>query len=170
MTDPDEVRQLGAADAPTADGLVRADPHDQLELFAAPRRAAPPGTRRPAGLVGLVPDDEGLYAREVCLHSGDKAYYVRRYADIVATAMRGKWRAGVWLGRTLRRARPPVREGPGYRPVRVEWLRELRDACERAGVAFFFKQWGGRTPKSGGRELDGATYDAIPGVQLALVG
>jgi protein gp37 len=60
--------------------------------------------------------------------------------------------------------------GPGYRPVRVEWLRELRNACERVGVAFFFKQWGGRTPKSGGRELDGETYDAIPGVQLAFVG
>lgn len=59
--------------------------------------------------------------------------------------------------------------GPGYRRVRVEWLRELRDACERAGVAFFFKQWGGRTPKSGGRELDGETHDAIPNVQLALV-
>jgi protein gp37 len=57
--------------------------------------------------------------------------------------------------------------GPGYRPVRIEWLRELRDACERAGVAFFFKQWGGRTPKSGGRELDGDTYDEIPGASLA---
>jgi protein gp37 len=60
--------------------------------------------------------------------------------------------------------------GPGYRPVHVEWLRELRDECERAGVAFFFKQWGGRTPKSGGRELDGETHDAIPEGQLRLVG
>jgi protein gp37 len=60
--------------------------------------------------------------------------------------------------------------GPGARPVQVEWLRELRDACERAEVAFFFKQWGGRTPKSGGRELDGETYDAIPGVELAVAG
>jgi protein gp37 len=60
--------------------------------------------------------------------------------------------------------------GPGCRPVHVEWLRELRDECERAGVAFFFKQWGGRTPKSGGRELDGETHDAIPDGQLRLVG
>jgi protein gp37 len=60
--------------------------------------------------------------------------------------------------------------GPGYRPVHVEWLRELRDECERAGVAFFFKQWGGRTPKSGGRELDGETHDAIPDGQLRLAG
>lgn len=58
--------------------------------------------------------------------------------------------------------------GPGYRPVHIEWLRELRDACDRADVAFFFKQWGGRTPKSGGRELDGETYDAIPAGRLAL--
>ena len=53
--------------------------------------------------------------------------------------------------------------GPGYRPVHIEWVRELREACERAGVAFFFKQWGGRTPKSGGRELDGETFDEMPG-------
>lgn len=52
--------------------------------------------------------------------------------------------------------------GPGYRPVHLEWLRELRDACTTAGVAFFFKQWGGRTAKSGGRELDGREYDEMP--------
>jgi protein gp37 len=58
--------------------------------------------------------------------------------------------------------------GPGHRPIRPEWVRELRDACRSAGVAFFFKQWGGRTPKSGGRALDGRTYDALPGRQLVL--
>jgi protein gp37 len=52
--------------------------------------------------------------------------------------------------------------GPGYRPVHVEWVRELREACSEQGVAFFFKQWGGRTSKSGGRELDGRTYDELP--------
>ena len=39
---------------------------------------------------------------------------------------------------------------------------DLRDACEMTGTAFFFKQWGGRTPKSGGRELDGRTWDQMP--------
>jgi protein gp37 len=29
-------------------------------------------------------------------------------------------------------------------------------------VAFFFKQWGGRTAKAGGRLLDDRTYDAMP--------
>lgn len=52
--------------------------------------------------------------------------------------------------------------GQGARPCRPEWARGLRDMCERLGVAFFWKQWGGRTPKAGGRELDGQTYDAYP--------
>lgn len=42
------------------------------------------------------------------------------------------------------------------------WARELRDNCSTAGIAFFWKQWGGRTPKAGGRELDGAEYSAYP--------
>jgi hypothetical protein len=45
--------------------------------------------------------------------------------------------------------------GPRHRPVRAEWLRDLRDRCVDEGVAYFFKQWGGTRPKSGGRELDG---------------
>jgi protein gp37 len=55
--------------------------------------------------------------------------------------------------------------GPKHRPVKVEWLRELRDRCEHEGVAYFFKQWGGRRPKSGGRELDGRTWDQMPPVR-----
>ena len=52
--------------------------------------------------------------------------------------------------------------GPGHRPVQLEWLRDLRDEADLAGTAFFFKQWGGRTPKAGGRELDGRTWDEMP--------
>jgi protein gp37 len=57
--------------------------------------------------------------------------------------------------------------GPGYRPMREEWARGLRDACVwKVGTdqptAFFFKQWGGITPKSGGRLLDGRTWDEMP--------
>jgi protein gp37 len=52
--------------------------------------------------------------------------------------------------------------GPNARPVKVEWVREIRDQCADAGVPFLFKQWGGRTSKSGGRELDGRTHDAFP--------
>lgn len=52
--------------------------------------------------------------------------------------------------------------GPKHRPVRVEWLRNLRDRCVEEGVSYFFKQWGGHRPKSGGRELDGRTWDEMP--------
>lgn len=52
--------------------------------------------------------------------------------------------------------------GPKCRRMRPEWARDLRDTCRRRGVAFFFKQWGGRTSKAGGRELDGRTWDELP--------
>jgi protein gp37 len=52
--------------------------------------------------------------------------------------------------------------GPHHRPVKAEWVRALRDQCDGEGVAFFFKQWGGRTPKAGGRLLDGNWHDALP--------
>lgn len=52
--------------------------------------------------------------------------------------------------------------GPRYRPVDVNWVRELRDACVDADVSFFFKQWGGRTAKSMGRLLDGEIWDQYP--------
>lgn len=52
--------------------------------------------------------------------------------------------------------------GRGARPVEASWVRDIRDQCLDAGVDFFFKQWGGRTPKAGGRELDGRTWDAMP--------
>jgi len=52
--------------------------------------------------------------------------------------------------------------GIGARPCSIEWARGLRDACANADVAFFWKQWGGRTPKSGGRDLDGRTWDDYP--------
>src|ERR1700691_2083572 len=51
---------------------------------------------------------------------------------------------------------------PNHRPVDPDWVRGLQDACKDAEVAFFFKQWGGRTPKSRGRQLDGRTYDEMP--------
>ena len=54
--------------------------------------------------------------------------------------------------------------GPGYRPMDLDWARSLRDQCKAAEVAFFFKQWGGRTPKAGGRLLDGRTWDQMPAV------
>lgn len=48
------------------------------------------------------------------------------------------------------------------RPMRPEWARKIRDCCAAGGVPFFFKQWGGRTPKAGGRELDGLEWNEMP--------
>jgi protein gp37 len=52
--------------------------------------------------------------------------------------------------------------GPNARPIERTWVRDLRDQCRGARVAFFFKQWGGRTPKAGGRRLDGHLYNGMP--------
>ncbi len=52
--------------------------------------------------------------------------------------------------------------GPKARPMERSWVLNIRDVCEREGVAFFFKQWGGRTPKSGGRMLEGIEHNAMP--------
>lgn len=52
--------------------------------------------------------------------------------------------------------------GPNYRPTCSAWVQEIRDQCVRQGVRFFFKQWGGPTPKSGGRVLDGRIWDEYP--------
>lgn len=56
--------------------------------------------------------------------------------------------------------------GPGHRKILPRWVRSLRDQCVRADVPFFFKQWGGRTAKSGGRALDDRTWDQLPGPAL----
>jgi protein gp37 len=53
--------------------------------------------------------------------------------------------------------------GSGHRPMDPDWVRSLRDQCLGADAAFFFKQRGGRTPKARGRELDGRTWDGMPG-------
>ena len=52
--------------------------------------------------------------------------------------------------------------GGGRREMAPEWARAIRDECVAAGVPFFFKQWGGRTPKARGRLLDGQTSDELP--------
>lgn len=52
--------------------------------------------------------------------------------------------------------------GPGARILNINWARDIRDQCTRQNVAFFFKQWGGIRPKSGGRELDGREWNQFP--------
>jgi protein gp37 len=57
--------------------------------------------------------------------------------------------------------------GPDHRPVDMAWAREIRDRCLASGVPFFFKQVGGSTPKAGGREVDGRTWDQYPATMTA---
>jgi protein gp37 len=52
--------------------------------------------------------------------------------------------------------------GPRARPMHTQWAIEVRNQCLAAKVAFFFKQWGGRSPKSGGRLLDGEEWNQFP--------
>ena len=52
--------------------------------------------------------------------------------------------------------------GPHARPMREEWVHNIRHQCEAAGVAFFFKQWGGAKKHKTGRQLNGRTYDELP--------
>jgi protein gp37 len=52
--------------------------------------------------------------------------------------------------------------GPGARPLQTQWATDIRNQCLDAKVAFFFKQWGGRSPKSGGRLLDGKEWNEFP--------
>lgn len=54
----------------------------------------------------------------------------------------------------------------GHRPwpMKADWVLYIQEQCEKSGVAFFFKQWGGRNKKANGRELNGRTYDEMPDV------
>lgn len=59
--------------------------------------------------------------------------------------------------------------GPGARPMAAEWVLDIRQQCLRAGVPFFFKQWGGKNKKKNGRLLEGRTWEQMPaGVSLAM--
>ncbi len=58
--------------------------------------------------------------------------------------------------------------GPGARPMQADWVRDIQAQCQRAKVAFFFKQWGGVRKSEAGRELDRRTYDEFPERQQTL--
>jgi protein gp37 len=58
--------------------------------------------------------------------------------------------------------------GHRARPMEPEWVRSIRDQCRRAGVPFFFKQWGGVHKSRAGRTLDGRTWDEMPRAPQAV--
>lgn len=57
--------------------------------------------------------------------------------------------------------------GPRARPIRLEWVTSILEQCRSAGVAFFFKQWGGVRKNRTGRQLHGRTFDEMPSVEPA---
>jgi protein gp37 len=60
--------------------------------------------------------------------------------------------------------------GPRARPMAPDWATDIRDQCAKAGVAFFFKQWGGKNKKQAGRVLEGRIYDAMPETAPTVLG
>ena len=52
--------------------------------------------------------------------------------------------------------------GPGWRPLDIQWVRDIRDACVAQGVKFFFKQWADLHPEKLGRDLDGREWSEMP--------
>jgi protein gp37 len=58
--------------------------------------------------------------------------------------------------------------GPGARPMEEDWVRNILEQCQDAGVPFFFKQWGGVNKKAAGRELDGRTWDEMPNSLISV--
>lgn len=57
--------------------------------------------------------------------------------------------------------------GPKARPMKLNWVTEIRDQCQEAGVPFFFKQWGGTNKKKTGRLLEGRVWDEMPRLEKA---
>ncbi len=65
-----------------------------------------------------------------------------------------KWTESTWN---------PVRGRPRVSEMQKKWVIDIRDRCAETGVLFFFKQWGGKRKSKTGRELDGKTYNEMPG-------
>jgi protein gp37 len=96
--------------------------------------------------------------------------FAAHHVEPCARCQRLARRVGVQLG-DGKYARPGNRlawlivggeSGPIHRAMDPEWVRAIRDQATAAGIPFLFKQWGGRTSKAGGRELDGRTWDEYP--------
>ncbi|MBN2037228.1 MAG: phage Gp37/Gp68 family protein [Chitinispirillaceae bacterium] len=56
--------------------------------------------------------------------------------------------------------------GPKARPIRREWVIDVRNQCRKSDVPFFFKQWGGTNKKKAGRLLDGKIWSQMPSPQM----
>ena len=59
--------------------------------------------------------------------------------------------------------------GPKARAMKEIWVWDIKQQCQEAGVAFFFKQWGGIRKSRAGRILGGRTYDEMPTARNSIV-
>lgn len=155
------------------DAMLKADWHTYQVL-----------TKRPSRLVHLVPEITALIEER----TGSSKWPAHIWFGVSVESMKYSWRV-----KRLRHVPASVRfisaeplldslhdldisemhwiiaggeSGPGCRPCELNWIRELRDKSSDLGTAFFFKQWGGRTPKAGGRILDGRTWDEFPDLEF----
>ena len=137
-------------------------------------------TKRPARAARFVRENEGLFGRSglpphiwigASTENQETAYRIRHLEQVPAAvrflscepligplSLREEWSEG-----GIHWVIAGGESGPGRRPVETRWVTALRDECLDAGVPFFFKQWGGRTPKAGGRELEGREWNELPG-------
>ena len=56
--------------------------------------------------------------------------------------------------------------GPGARPMKKEWVQDIKKQCLVKNVPFFFKQWGGVNKKKSGKILDGQVWDEMPNMTI----
>lgn len=59
--------------------------------------------------------------------------------------------------------------GAGARPMKAEWVVQILKQCRKAGIPFFFKQWGGVRKSVAGRKLEGCTFDEMPPIARRAV-
>ena len=136
-------------------------------------------TKRPARAARFVRQNADLFGREglpphiwigTSTENQQTAYRVRHLEDVPAAVrflscepLIGPLSlCNIWSPHGIHWVIVGGESGPGHRPIDPEWVTGLRDECLAASIPFFFKQWGGRTPKSGGRELEGREWNAFP--------
>ena len=55
------------------------------------------------------------------------------------------------------------------RPIKEEWIIDIKDQCQKANVAFYFKQWGGINKKKNGKSLHGKQYTEMPEIANSIL-
>jgi protein gp37 len=108
--------------------------------------------------------------------SVESAKYVRRIDDLRRTSAPVKFLSlepllGPLVNLDLRRINWAIvggESGPRARPMEPVWVVDIRNQCRRAGVPFFFKQWGGTNKKKAGRLLEGRTWDEMPKSHMSV--